>query len=334
MTGTVLLTGANGTLALGFVEALLAQHPQYTLVATVRNASPEKDPNTAQLMQLIAKHPRADVHVETLDLGSMAGVRSYAEKLAARVSSKELPRISAIVCNAATWSLEAGQRSTSDGYEASFQVNHLAQYLLVMKLLGSMNTTSGRIVMLSSMLHYPEKRNPLSSLVARIPENMEEILKPGPDPAGLVHDRGIQRYGTSKLANVIFTEDLNRRLQQDPELSNITVTAMDPGGIPNSRGQTQQKRVVRVFMAILNLLMPILKYLTTIFRTSKDSGHDLVALSVGPEFQAKRGYYIGLNKGEAASISHDKEVQRRVWEACWKWACLSPGETALQNTDP
>jgi NAD(P)-dependent dehydrogenase (short-subunit alcohol dehydrogenase family) len=214
MTGTVLITGANGTLALGFVEAFLAQYPQHTLVATVRNTSPEKDPNTAKLMQLIAKHPGADVHVEALDLGNLAGVRSYADKLAARVSCKKLPRIVAIVCNAATWSLGNGQRFTSDGYEASFQVNHLSHYLLVLKLLGSMNMTSGRIVMLGSIVHYPEKRSPLSSLAAHIPDNMEELLKPGPDPAGLVHDRGWQRYGSSKLANVIFAEDLNSRLQQ------------------------------------------------------------------------------------------------------------------------
>ncbi|KIA76020.1 hypothetical protein HK57_00637 [Aspergillus ustus] len=334
MPGTVLITGANGTLGLGFVEAFLDQYPQHTLIATVRNTSPEQDPNTAKLINLIAKHPKADVHVEALDLGSMASVRSYVERLTARVSAKELPRISAIVCNAASWSLGAGQRYTSDGYEASFQVNHLAHYLLVLKLLGSMNTTSGRIVMLGSIVHYPEKRNPLSSLAPEIPENIEQLLKPGPDPAGLVHDRGFQRYGTSKLANVIFAEDLNNRLQQDPELSNITATAVDPGGLPESRGQVEQKRAVRVFMAIFNLLMPVLKYLTTDFRTAKDSGRDLVAVSVAPEFQAKRGYYVGASKGEGAQISHDKETQRRLWDACWKWTGLSPAETALQNAVP
>jgi NAD(P)-dependent dehydrogenase (short-subunit alcohol dehydrogenase family) len=102
-----------------------------------------------------------------------------------------------------------GQRFISDGYEASFQVNHLAHYLLVLKLLGSMDTASGRVVMLGPIVHYPEKPNPNSSLVARIPDNMEELLKPGPDPTGKVHDRGFQRYETSKLANVFFAEDLN-----------------------------------------------------------------------------------------------------------------------------
>lgn len=68
--------------------------------------------------------------------------------------------------------------------------------------------------MLGSITHYPEKPNPLSSLRAGIPENIEELVKPSPDPLSLVHDRGFQRYGTAKLANVIFAEDLNRRLQK------------------------------------------------------------------------------------------------------------------------
>ena len=213
MGDTVVITGANGSLALGFVDSFLARYPQHTLIATVRNPSPEKDHNTAKLMQLISEHSSSKVLIETLDLGSLASVRLFAEKLNNRISSRELPRISAIVCNAATLSLEAGQKFTSDGYEATFQVCHLSHYLLVLKLLESMNFASGRIVMLGSITHYPEKPNPLSSLRAGIPENTEDLVKPSPDLLSLVHDRGFQRYGTAKLANVIFAEDLNKRLQ-------------------------------------------------------------------------------------------------------------------------
>lgn len=219
MTGTVVITGANGSLALGFVECFLESYPQHTLVATVRNPSPEKDPNTAKLIQLISKYPTAKVNIETLDLGELASVRSFAEKLAGQVSSMELPRISAVVCNASTWSLEAGQKFTADGYEASFQVCHLSHYLLVLKLLGSMEATSGRIVMLGSVTHDPEKPNPLTSLRPNIAENIEDLISPDQDPPGLVHDRGFQRYATAKLANAIFVQDINKRLQGVCELS-------------------------------------------------------------------------------------------------------------------
>jgi hypothetical protein len=61
-------------------------------------------------------------------------------------------------------------------------------------------------------------------------------------------------------------------------------------------------------MAVLNRLMPVLKYVLTNFRTAKDSGRDLVAVSVGPEFQGRRGHYMGVHKVEGAQLSHDKQV--------------------------
>ncbi|KAL2134848.1 hypothetical protein VTI74DRAFT_10654 [Chaetomium olivicolor] len=315
MAGTVVITGANGSLALGFVQSLLALYPQHTLIATVRNPLPEKDPNTAQLMRLISKHPQAKVLVEALDLGRLTDP------------------ISAIVCNAATLSLDAGLKFTSDGYEATFQVCHLSHYLLVLKLLGSMDPGSGRIIFIGSVTHYPEKPNPLSSLRPEFPESVDELVRPLPDQPTLVHDRGFQRYGTAKLANVTFVNDLNKRLVADPNLSQITATAMDPGGLTASRAQAVQKKPVRRLMATINFFMPVLKYLTTTFRTTEDAGRDLVAVSVGPEFHGKRGYYIGQKPDAPAAVSENGNEQRRLWEACWKWAGLSSGETALLNAD-
>ncbi|CEJ53825.1 hypothetical protein PMG11_00166 [Penicillium brasilianum] len=331
MAGTVVITGANGSLALGFVEALLSRYPQHTLIATVRNASPEKDPNTAELVRIISKYPNSRASVEVLDLGQLASVRTFAQKLAGLVVSKKIPRITAIVCNAATLSLEAGQKFTSDGYEATFQVCHLSHYLLVLMLLDCMDPTSGRIVMLGSITHYPEKSNPVSSLGPCFPENLEELVKPTPDPPSLVHDRGFQRYGTAKLANVTFALDLNERLKRDPRLSNVTVTAMDPGGLPASRAQTEQKKSTKRIMATINFLMPVLKYVTTAFRTTEDAGRELAAVSVDPSFHGKRGYFVGQKEGAPAAVSKDVAMQERLWAACWRWSGMKSEESVLQD---
>lgn len=212
MEGTVVLTGANGSLGLGFVEHFLASYPSLTLVATVRNADPESDPNTARLCRLVAENNDSQVQIETLDLSSIASVRNLANNIAKRVVQGQLPPIVAIVCNAFSWSL-TGQQMTTDGYERTFQVGHLSHYLLVLKLLGSM-APHGRVVMLGSTVHFPEHRNPLSNLTAEFPSDIDLFVHPSPDETGQEHDRGFQRYGTTKLANVMFMHDLNKRLAQ------------------------------------------------------------------------------------------------------------------------
>ncbi|KAJ5627929.1 short chain dehydrogenase/reductase SDR [Penicillium lividum] len=331
MNGTVLITGANGSLALGFAQSFLSLYPEHTLIATVRNLSPEKDPNTAKLIQLVSKYPNANVHIEALDLSSLSNVRSFAEKLSTRIRVGELPRLTALICNAASISLGSGQKFTSDGYETTFQVSHLSHYLLVLKLLESMDVHSGRIVMLGSITHYPEKSNPLYSLKTRIPDDIEELVKPGPDPPSLIYDRGFQRYGIAKLSNVTFANDLNKRLKKDPKLSNVSAISMDPGGLPSSRGQAEQKRSVRFMFAVINFLMPVLKHLTTDFRTTEDSGRDLVAVSLDPMFHVKSGYFVGQIQGSPAAVSEDLESQKRLWDACWRWARLRDGETILRD---
>lgn len=217
MNGSVLITGANGSLALGFTKSFLSLYQNHTLIATVRNPSPEKDPNTAKFVQLISKYPNANVLIEALDLSNLTNVRSFAEKLSTRIHAGELPRLTAIICNAASISLGGGQKFTPDGYETTFQISHLSHYLLVLKLLDSMDVHSGRIVMLGSIAHYTEKSNPLYSLKTYVPDDIEELVKPSLDPPSLVYDRGFQRYGMAKLANVTFANDLNRRLKKVKE---------------------------------------------------------------------------------------------------------------------
>ncbi|EXJ92418.1 hypothetical protein A1O3_00969 [Capronia epimyces CBS 606.96] len=329
MGGTVLITGANGTLGLEFVRALLDSYPEYTVVGTVRDPSPKSDPNTANLVRIVKEHPGAKVHIRSLDLGRLAEVRSFADQLSTQISRGELPPLSAIVCNAFVWSLVSGLKFTSDGFEATFQVTHLSHYLLVLKLLRSMDMTSGRVVMLGSITHYPEKANPMSAFRPEIPADIEGLARPKPDRPGEAHDRGQQRYGTGKLCNVTFMHDLNKRLQANPELSALTALAMDPGGLAASRAQAEQRKSVRRIMAAVNFCMPLLKHFTQMFRPTADAARDLVEVSVGAQFQGKRGYYVGCKLGDSAAMSRDPEVQARLWDACWKWAGLKSEETIL-----
>ncbi|KAK7423860.1 hypothetical protein QQZ08_008904 [Neonectria magnoliae] len=132
------------------------------------------------------------------------------------------------------------------------------------------------------------------------------MVKPLPDEPGDEHDRGFQRYSTTKLANVMY---LNRRLQQDLNLSGICVTAMGPGGLVDSRAHVHQKPAVRVMFTVITALLPLLRRFTTEVRRSVDSAQDLVELSVGDKFKGVRGYHVGLKATEAALVCKDAKLE-------------------------
>lgn len=111
----------------------------------------------------------------------------------------------------------------------------------------------------------------------------------------------------------------------------MTVTAMDPGGLPASRAQAGQKKSMKRIMSTINFLMPVLKHVTTAFRTTEDAGRELATVSVDPTFHGKRGYFVGQKEDAPAAISKDVNMQERLWAACWRWCEMKPEETVLQD---
>ncbi|KGO39453.1 Short-chain dehydrogenase/reductase SDR [Penicillium expansum] len=334
MVGTVVITGATGSLALEAVQQLLSSHPSLTIVGTVRNAT--KSPKSAQLLRLeeiAQRYPSSKLLIKSVDLNSTLEVREFSNEIAGLVESNELPPISAIVCNAFTWSLD-GQQFSKDRLESTFQVNHLSHFLLVLRLLRSMNPETGRVVMLSSEVHDPEHSNALSKLGAELPSNerLDVLVHPGADEIGAEHDMGWQRYANSKLANVMFMQSLNQRLQQNPQLSKITVTAMDPGGLVNSRAHVAQRSINRIIFGLLALLLPIIKLFTYRLRSNSDSARDVLALALAPEYASVRGHFNGRKPQPPARVSEDEAKCEAMWEACWNWVDMKAGETCVPKS--
>jgi len=212
MTGSILFTGANGSLAIPAIECLLTAYPQYTLVLTVRNNSVQ-DPNTAELHRVLAQQPDANVSIRVLDLASLEQASSFSNTLLSEINGKILPRLSAIVCNAMTWNLSGGPKYSTDGDELSMAVNHLAHFSLCLRLLGGMDPVHGRIVFLGSVAHWPEKASFSRGYPTHIPKDLELLVHPQPDKQGEETGRGFQRYGTSKLVTIMVMYELNRRLK-------------------------------------------------------------------------------------------------------------------------
>lgn len=210
MQGTVLITGANGSLAIPAVQYLLSKHPAYTVVLTVRNTS-EEDPNTKTLSKTISAFPNAAVSLRKLDMASLSQVSAFADAIAKEIAEGKLPPIVAIICNAFSWTLD-GIKFSEDGYELSMAVAHLAHLSLTLRLLGSFSKDGGRVVFMGSEVHWPGKSAPMEKFPPTIPDNLDELVKPPSDKPGEEASRGFQRYALSKLAVIMGMYELNRRL--------------------------------------------------------------------------------------------------------------------------
>ena len=349
--GTVIITGANGSLGFWFVKNLLEKYPSHHAVLAVRDDS-KKDRNTSKLRELVSRMKNANVTIEKVDLASLANVRSFADSIIERVSKGDLPPITSLVCNSFNWSL-VGQRNSVDNYDLSFQVTHLSHFLLVLKLLESVDRENGRIVFLGSVAHDGEDLNAFMTIGARIPEDIEELVSPTPDTPGEEQGRGFQRYGSAKLATVMFMHMLNRKLLQvcisrtfislkvakllsdsliqDPSLMHITAFAMDPGGMPSSRAFKDVPSVFKTTMFVVgHFILPVAQYFTKTLSSPATAGYELTTLAVGPEGEGIRGYFVRLEQKDSWVESRNESKQREVWAACEKWVALEASDTVLK----
>ena len=207
MTGTIIITGANGSLAIPAVQHLLANYPNYALVLTVRNRA-DIDTNTKRLREVLNRHPHIHTSIRELDLAVLSDVHNLATAVAAEINDGKLPPLASIVCNASYWNLihVGAVDATVDGYERTFQVNHLGHAALVLRLLGSFGASGGRVVLFSSDAHWKDN--------VFVPTDLKMLVKPDADDPPGYFEHGWQRFAVSKLAVVMWMYALNRYLEQ------------------------------------------------------------------------------------------------------------------------
>ncbi|KXX76234.1 WW domain-containing oxidoreductase [Madurella mycetomatis] len=335
MAGTIIFTGANGSVAIPAVEHLLTHSPNFTLVLTVRDDG-DGDTNTKELRRVIAKHNAYErASVRKLDLASLKAVHEFTDAIAAEVSQGSLPRLASVVCNAYYWNLLGPLELTGDGYEKSMQVCHLAHVALVLQLLNSFGSDGGRIVLFASDAHEPGKNNleVIPPSIPTDPEKLEFLARPAPDDASVADNasHGFCRYATAKLAVVTWGHALNRRLEKDPKLSRITATIINPGNLADSRAlrvNTPQKMVV-LSKFVLQPLRPVLRLMDPTLRKSAEAGVDVARLATNIAHPGERGYFTLLNRDESSAESRDEARQDVLWTRSAQWAGVRSQDSPL-----
>jgi NAD(P)-dependent dehydrogenase (short-subunit alcohol dehydrogenase family) len=305
---TAVVTGANSGLGLECSRALLAADVGWHVVLAVRDPGRGAEA-VAQLGQ-----PRRCT-VMPLDLASLASVSEFVSQYTAAGDS--LPSLHALICNAGLQVI-SGTRYTTDGIELTFGVNHLGHFALATALLDRLQAPA-RIVIVSSDTHDPSVSSGMPAPVYRSATELAHPPEADPDepPTRL----GRRRYTTSKLCNLLFTYELDRRLGEGAE--GVTVNAFNPGLMPGS-GLARDYGAVQRFA--WRFLMPLLRVLPQVHST-RESGANLAALASSPEFDGITGKYFDRRKPIRSSAdSYDRVKAQDLWQTSER-LLESPGGT-------
>ncbi|MFY2859589.1 SDR family NAD(P)-dependent oxidoreductase [Mycobacterium sp. THU-M104] len=274
------VTGSNT--GIGYQAAVALAYRGAHVVLAVRDLAK----GNAALSRIVAAHPGADVTLQALDLSSLDSVRSAADALRAAY-----PRIDLLINNAGV--MWTPKRLTADGFELQFGTNHLGHFALTGLLLDHLLDVRGsRVVTVSSLGHR---------------------LRAAIHFDDLQWERGYDRiaaYGQSKLANLLFTYELQRRLAASPEAKTVAVAA-HPGG-----SNTELARnLPAIFQPLKAVLGPVL------FQSAAMGALPTLRAATDPDVQG--GQYYGPDgfleqRGrpklvESSGQSHDRELQRRLW---------------------
>jgi NAD(P)-dependent dehydrogenase (short-subunit alcohol dehydrogenase family) len=268
----VVITGATNGIGLAAAEELARRGAKLAIVA-------RSDARAQEAVRRITAAGGSDVDVLHADLASQASVRGLAAEVLERY-----PRVDVLVNNAGA--INEKRMLTEDGVELTWAVNHLAPFLLTTLLLDRLQESApARIVTTSSDAHQSAKGGiPFDDL----------------DGGRSWRMRGFQRYGETKLANILFTAELARRL----EGTGVTANCFHPGLV--ATGFNRNNGIV--MKAAMTFVRPF-------SRSPRKGAATLVWLVDSPEVAAENGgYFFDEKRATPTPQAQDMQAARRLWE--------------------
>lgn len=274
---TYLITGGNS--GIGFEAAKMLAKAGGKIIIASRNAE-----KAAAAARAIAEIGAAEPETLSLDLSDLSSVRA-----AANEARDRFPRLDALVNNAGI--MQTPQTTTTDGFELQLATNHLGHFLFAGLLLNCVEAAAGRIVVVSSIVHHQGAI-----------EFDDLMLTKSYTPT--------RAYCQSKLANLLFALELDRRLKA--RNSPAMAVACHPGYSATNLQSTGPGSLFRAVYVLSNAVLA----------QSAQSGAIPTVLAAAGE-EAKAGGYYGPNgMGEmrgpvsdatVSKAAQDEQAAARLW---------------------
>ncbi len=264
-----LVTGANS--GIGKVTALALARKGATVVMVCRS----RDRGEAARADITTRSGNESVNLLIADLSSQRAIRQVAEEFCRRYE-----RLDALVNNAGT--ILGTRRVTEDGLEATFALNHLSYFLLTNLLIEVLKaSTPSRIVNVGSASH------------ERATIDFDELQSESRYDCR-------RAYAVSKLANVLFTYELARRL----EGTGVTANCVHPGSVATTINKEAEPWVRLAW----TLMRPVLL-------TPERGSETVIHLASSPELEGMTGkYFIKKTPVPSSAESYSLDAARRLWE--------------------
>jgi NAD(P)-dependent dehydrogenase (short-subunit alcohol dehydrogenase family) len=267
----MMVTGANS--GIGKATALTLAKKNVRVVMVCRNQ--QKGEIAQKEIIKESGNPNVDLHI--CDFAGLDNIRRFVD-----LYNTNYDRLDVLINNAAV--IPQDRQETQSGYELQFGVNHLAPFLLTNLLLEKLkNSSIARIVTVASVGHKFGKIHF---------DDLQFSQKPY---------RKLVAYTQSKLANVIFTYELARRLQG----TQVTANCLDPGHVKSDIGVYKDGGFAQ--FVFRTLLRPIHK-------TPEEGADTSVYLAMSAEVKGITGKYFANRKmKKTSSISYDRDIAVRLW---------------------
>jgi NAD(P)-dependent dehydrogenase (short-subunit alcohol dehydrogenase family) len=268
---TVLITGADGDIGRNTTKGIAEKGAQIIMACI------DLDQAKPVLEEIVNKTNNDNIELMQLDLSSQSNIHKFAENFTEKYNCLDV-----LINNAGVFSLKRFE--TEDGLEKTIGINYFGHYLLTSLLLPIIKKSKqGRIINISSD-SYKQAKFDLDDLQSKIKY------------------KGMGAYPSSKLALILFTQELAKRLKD----SNITVNAVHPGHV--STGIWNMWENPKWYQSLT------IKILNMFFISPDEGAQTSIHLATSDEVQNITGKYFSKKKPvNVKSKYNTMDIQRKLW---------------------